>query len=96
MNTISNEEIVSLAALQRKIQVDSFGDHVSPSDIDDFKDGLNRLDITGFVLLGLAGKLLEGKSYSISSDNPETISRCKSLAEYMGASVNEISENEGE
>ena len=72
------EEIVSLAALQRKIEVDSFGDQVSPSDIDSLKNGLDRLDITGFVLLMVAGKLLKGKSYSISSDNPETIIRCRS------------------
>ena len=89
------EEILALAALQRKIDLDSLDDHVSPSDIDGFKKGLDRLDANGFVLLNVARKILEGKSYSITSDNPETISRCRSLAENMGASVNEIPEGNG-
>jgi hypothetical protein len=95
MNNISNEEIVSLAALQRKIDLDSLDDHVSPSDIAGFKEGLGRLDATGFVLLNVAEKILEGKSYSITSDNPETISRCRSLVKHMGAFVKEISEASG-
>jgi hypothetical protein len=87
------EEIVSLAALRLKIDFDSLDDHVSPSDIVYFKRGLDRLDATGFVLLSVAGKILEGKSYSITSENSETIRRCRSLAEYMGAFVQEVSES---
>jgi hypothetical protein len=87
MNNIRNEEIVSLAALQRKIDLDSLDDRVSPADINDFKNRLNRLDVNGFVLLSVAGKILEGKSYSITSDSPETIRRCRSLAKHMGAFV---------
>ena len=88
---ISNEEIVSLAALYRKIDLDSLGDQVSPSDMDDFKKGLDRLNSGGSIgMLMAARKLLEGKPYCITSDNPETIGRCRSLAGHMGASVDEF------
>jgi hypothetical protein len=94
---ISNEEIVSLAALQRKmIDLESLGDHVSPSDMDVFKKSLDHLSsAVGFVLLMAARNLLEGKPYCITSDNPGTISRCRSLAEHMGASVDEFREVDG-
>jgi hypothetical protein len=87
-----NEEIVRLAALRLKIDQDVAEDSVSPSDLVGFKRGLAHLNALGFVLLGVAGKVLEGKPYAISSYSPETISRCKSLAEQMGAPVSETSD----
>jgi hypothetical protein len=48
---------------------------------------LASLDSEGLTALTIAGKLLEGKRYRVTSDNPRTIDRCKSIAEYMGAVV---------
>jgi len=84
------EEIVRLAALQQQIDLDSVDDHVSPLDVEQFKKGMDRLDVDGFVLLNVARKILEGKPFSITSDNPETITRCRSLIDHMGASVHEM------
>jgi hypothetical protein len=84
---ISNEEIISLAALKRKIDLDNA---VSSSDMDAFKKGLDRFGDAGIPMLMVAAKLLEGKGYQITTDNPETISRCRSLADHMGASIDVI------
>jgi hypothetical protein len=46
------------------------------------------------VMLMVASKLLEGKPYAVTSDNPETIRRCISLAKHMGASIDEIRKGE--
>jgi hypothetical protein len=39
------------------------------------------------VLITLAMKLLEGKRFFLSSEDPDSIDRARSLAEYLGASV---------
>ena len=86
---VTNEEIVALAGLQLKI--DSLGADKNPSGLDAFKKQLDRLTGAGdCMMLMVAAKLLAGKPYCITSDNPETIRRCKSLAEHMGASVQEL------
>jgi len=91
---VTNEEIVSLAALQLKI--DSPSSDKNPSDMDVFKMGLARFNDAGdCMMLMVAAKLLVGKPYCITSDNPETVSRCRSLAGHMGASVQELREGDG-
>ncbi|WP_334403299.1 hypothetical protein [Bradyrhizobium sp. AZCC 2289] len=82
------EEIVSLAALQ--LRIDSPGSDRHPLDMEVFKNGLARFNAGDCMMLMVAAKLLAGKPYCVTSDNPETISRCRSLAEHMGASVQEI------
>jgi hypothetical protein len=84
------EEIARLAALQRQIDLDSLDDQVAPLDVEQFKKGVDRLDVSGFVRLNVARKVLEGKPFSITSDHPETISRCRSLADHMGASLDQM------
>jgi hypothetical protein len=81
MQEMTNEETVALAALMHKIDQAS---SVCPSEMETLKREMARLDNKVAPLL-LARKLLEGKPYRLSSDDPETIERCKSLAEYMGA-----------
>jgi uncharacterized protein (UPF0179 family) len=39
------------------------------------------------VLATVAERLLQGRRYTVHSDNPETIRRCRSLAADMGATV---------
>jgi hypothetical protein len=46
------------------------------------------------VTMTLASKLMDGKPYSVTSDNPEAITRCRSLAKHLGASVESIEESE--
>jgi hypothetical protein len=88
MNNIGMEEIVSLAALQLKI--DSPDSDHGPSDIEVLKNGLARFNAGDCMMLMVAAKLLAGKPYCITSDNPETINRCRSLAKHLGASIQEI------
>jgi hypothetical protein len=93
---ISIEEIVSLAALQRKIDLNSPDEPASPSDMDAFKKDLDRLNsVRDFAMMTVARKLLDGKPYCITSDNPQTIKQFRSLAGHMGASVDECSDAGG-
>jgi hypothetical protein len=85
----ANEKIAKLAALQRKIHLDGLADEVSASDMDAFKERLQHLNSSEMVLLFAASRLLEGGSYSITSDNPETLRQHRSLAKHMGASIDE-------
>jgi hypothetical protein len=43
----------------------------------------------------LAMKLIEGKSYAISTDNPETVVRARSIAQAVGGTVASIEESDG-
>src|SRR5947207_811441 len=85
----TNEEIASLAALQLKIHLASLQDKVFPADVETFKERLNRLTGSELAMLFAASRLLEGRCYSITSDNPETIRRHRSLAKHLRASIEE-------
>ena len=87
MPKITNVELVALAALMGQA-------NRSPSDSEILKAGLARLDSSWSLPLMLAWKLLDGKSYGVTSDNPRTIDRCKALAEYMGAVICLLHEDE--
>jgi hypothetical protein len=50
---------------------------------------LDHSDQTTLRLSTAAQKLLDGKGYSISTDNPETVRVFRALAEHMGATFNE-------
>jgi hypothetical protein len=84
------EAIVTLAALQREA---TLGNYVSPAEMENWTTSLNALDHPGLVML--AAKLLEGKPYAVTSDNPDTIRRCLPLAEFIGASIQSITESDG-
>jgi hypothetical protein len=82
MSNIDNENLVEAAALQRKIDHDlSF----SQEDLQRFEREIGKFNGSDFIIMSLAINLLEGKQYSISTDNPDTTNRCRSLAEHMGA-----------
>ena len=87
MPKITNEELVALAALMGQA-------NLSPSDSEILKAGVARLDSSWNPPLQLACKLLDGKSFGVISDNPRTIDRCKALAEYMGAVICPLHEDE--
>ena len=89
MSEIANQKMVELAALQRKID---HGQSSTTIDLHHFQQALADFQDHDFITMSLAVMLLEGKSYSLAGDNPDTVSRCKSLAEHMGASVEEIRE----
>jgi hypothetical protein len=95
MSSISNEEIVSVATLQREIDRAGTNRTVRPEDMARFKTALGQFDQADLVTMLLAAKLLERKTYLITSDNPQTISRAKSLAAHMGASMDLIREGNG-
>jgi hypothetical protein len=89
-NNTSIEEIISLAVWKRRIDLLSVGDDVSTSEMDAFKKAHDGLDAVGLLMVLAAAKLLEGNAHSMSSDNPDTITRFRSLAEHMGADIHEI------
>lgn len=87
----NNETIVEMATLQLKI------DQGQPStnDVHTYEQGLAGLSSGDFIVMNLAVKVLEGKQYSVTTDNAETVKRCRSLADHMGALVQEIFEGSG-
>jgi hypothetical protein len=94
MSNISNEEIIRMA-LQREIDTANVNSIGPPESMAAFKAALDRFDQTDFATMFLAAKLLEGKSYLITSDNSETISRAKSIAIDIGAAFEVIHEGHG-
>jgi hypothetical protein len=87
---IDCEAVVTLAAVQREA---SLGNYVSPAEMENWTSGLNALDHPGLVML--AAKLLEGKPYAVTGDDPDTVRRCLPLAEFIGASIQSITESDG-
>jgi hypothetical protein len=90
MQDMTHEEILSLVRLMCKIELDIAESSISASDMEEFGEGLARLGNDGFMVLKLAEDSLKGKPFTLTSDNPKTIERCKSLAEYLGKSVDEV------
>jgi hypothetical protein len=80
---MTNAEIVALAHLTLAIDR-------SPDDkvlLERLELEMNRLNGFEAALMVMARKLLEGRSYIISTDNPTNAARACSLAEYMGATI---------
>jgi hypothetical protein len=48
-----------------------------------------------FVTAHITSKLMDGKSFSITTDNPDTISRMRTLAQDLGAPITEFRERDG-
>jgi hypothetical protein len=88
MQYLTNEEIVRLGRLVRKINL--AGADNSASDLEEVERGLARLDNAGLIMVMLVACNLEGKPFIFSGDNPETKDRCRSFAEYLGISVDEV------
>jgi hypothetical protein len=89
------EGIIALAALQHRIDLSSLRTDVSPAERETWTKGVNGLNSAGLRMLRLASKLLEGKPYAITTDNPETIRRSLPLADCIGASIQSVSERDG-
>jgi hypothetical protein len=48
---------------------------------------LDRTSDFDRILVAMASKLLDGKKFSVCSDNPETLKRARSLAQHLGAPI---------
>ncbi len=90
--SMNNSEITELANLQLAVDQSPHDDTLQQR----FKKALDRAagDSTGLGLSQMAAKLMSGRSYQITSDNPETIARARSLASELGASIVEFEESE--
>jgi hypothetical protein len=84
MTTISNEKIIELAALERRVD-----QHELADDIRQFEMELARLAPTDLMMLRFASKLMNGKPYRVTSDNPESIRRHIALAQEIGATFDD-------
>ena len=91
MNNNDDKTIVELAALQLKID----GGSPSTNEVQKLEQGLAGLSSSDFAVMNLALRLLAGKNYSVTTDNVDTAKRCRSLADHMGASVEEVFEGGG-
>jgi hypothetical protein len=56
---------------------------------------LPQIDKNSVPLVVVAAKLIEGKQYGVSTDSPDTIRRCRLLAQHLGASLETIKEDDG-
>jgi hypothetical protein len=60
----------------------------------------NRPSIRGapgdFSAMWVAVKLLDGKRYFVSSDNPETVARARTIALMVGGAVASLEESDGQ
>jgi hypothetical protein len=95
MQELTNEEVVTLARLMRKVELASANNPIAASDMEKFEKGLARLNNAGVAMLELAANNLEGKPLAVTSDDQETIERCRSLAEYLGVCVDEVRFDDG-
>jgi hypothetical protein len=86
----NNDEIVRLAALMCKA-------NLSDEEMSEYDRGLAQLNGDDFALVHIVGKLLEGKPYGVSIDNPKSVldRRHRALAQHVGASVEEIEQGDG-
>ena len=85
-----NAKIVEVAGLMLKL--DQYKNEDDPACLEDsarFEQAVKGLSQAEMMAVNAAYKLRQGKPYMVCSDNQETISGHKSLAEYMGATVEE-------
>lgn len=88
MTDYDYNEIVRLAALFRKVELDPDA-FDAMDEIDKWMDEAAKIDVYAPMMVMAASKLMGGKPYSISSDNPKAISNMRLLAQHIGASVEE-------
>ena len=81
--TENNAKIIELAALMSKCDQSE-----SDDDLQLLNQELKQLTPkTAIALVMMAQKLLDGKCYSVSTDDPEDIRRCIAIAHLLGATV---------
>jgi exoribonuclease R len=77
---MTNEQITELAIILNKPDFSS-------KDSDDIDRCMCEAGAEDSTALVLAWKLIEGEPFRVQSGNPDTIARCRSLAQHLGASV---------
>jgi len=88
-----NAKIVEVAGLMLKL--DQYKNEDDPACLEDsarFEQAVKGLSQAEMMAVNMAYKLRQGKPYMVCSDNQEEIGGYKSLAEYMGATVEEVEE----
>jgi hypothetical protein len=76
------DEIVILAELQLRIDR-----YELPADCEAFDRGMAQLQLGDGALLSVAAKLLGGKRYAVTTDNPETVRRALATARHVGGTA---------
>lgn len=90
MSMIDIDKIVAVAALMHKVdQAGSDEDGIFERALSIFERALDQMSAAERPLVIFAGKLMQGKGYSVMSNNPENIRNYRSLAEHLGASSEE-------
>jgi hypothetical protein len=91
---IKNDEIIRIATLQRIVDIGSLVETAPLKDIHTNTTAFKHFEPVDGMLLLMTTKLLEGKPYLITTDNPETVRRAKSIATDIGASFEFIHEDD--
>ena len=85
---IDNDKLVRLAALQLNAA------KANEEDVNTWVTASARLDDDDVLMTFSASDIMAGRRFSLTTRSREIISRHKSLAEHMGASVEEIDRGE--
>jgi hypothetical protein len=83
--TMINSEIIRLATIANQPD-----EYFTPERQEAFLADLDKLDGRDSMLVTAASKLLAGKVFAIDSDNPQTITAFRALAEYMGIGMTQL------
>ncbi len=86
---INNDKLVRLAALQLNAAKANLEE-----DVNTWVAELARLDDDDVLMTFSASDIMAGRRFSLTTRSREIISRHRSLAEHMGASVEEIDRGE--
>jgi hypothetical protein len=83
---MTDEEIIQTAHLMHAVDR-------GEGDEDALKRALDTMDRSDQSAMALAGKLIEGLPYRITTDNPDTVARARTIARLVGGTVSSFEEN---
>lgn len=78
------DDIVRIASIANKPD-----ENLSPDDLTEIDGGMAAMTTAARVMVNAVSKLLQGKSYCITTTNPETWTIVHLVAQHIGASVDE-------
>jgi hypothetical protein len=87
--TMTDAEIVQIAHLVLAVDAGEASEDELAPPLDTVKGAADSL------AMWVAVKLIEGKQYAVSTDNPETVRRARSIAQAVGGTVESAEEAEG-
>jgi hypothetical protein len=92
--TTRNAKIIELAALMRKLgRIEEFKTDEDERLCGQYQAALSQLESVDIANAVMVSKLLDGKPYSVTSDDPEHIRRATELAQEIGATIDDSADD---